>query len=84
MWSTGFGLHGSATHMLGDGDGDLDVDGSDFLVWQRQVGSAVATVGAVASIPEPNSFILAAGAMGFALFARRLPIAVRLPFLKAS
>jgi hypothetical protein len=49
----------------GDFDGDLDVDGTDFLVWQRSDGTAAgfnawqenfgvpALVGAMASVPEP-------------------------------
>lgn len=31
----------------GDADGDLDVDGADFLAWQQQLGS-------VSSIPMPR------------------------------
>lgn len=71
LWHANFGLHGSATHMQGNADGDLDVDGSDFLVWQRQLGSEVASSPVTASIPEPTSFMLAAGAVGIALASRR-------------
>jgi hypothetical protein len=40
------------------------VDGSDFLLWQRQLGSGAATI-ASASVPEPTSWALCAvaGAM---------------------
>jgi len=54
----------------GDFDGDTDVDGADFLDWQRNLGDATslgqwetnfgttAAVSAVASIPEPASLLL--------------------------
>ena len=46
------------TNALGDGEKDGDVDGNDFLLWQRNVGntSAVATAGVV---PEPTAAALA-------------------------
>ncbi|MBX3434474.1 MAG: hypothetical protein KF847_14230 [Pirellulales bacterium] len=43
-------------HWAGEyGAGDLD--GSDFLVWQRYVGTAAATA-AVAAVPEPTAWLL--------------------------
>ncbi len=54
----------------GDFDGDLDVDGADFLRWQRRLGDAfnldrwqdnfgtTAAVAAAAAVPEPASWIL--------------------------
>ncbi len=54
----------------GDFDGDLDVDGADFLKWQRELGDAAnlalwegnfgttAAAAAAASVPEPASWIL--------------------------
>ncbi len=71
LWHTSFGLHGIATHMQGNADNDLDVDGTDFLMWQRQLGSEIASAPGSSNIPEPNSLIVAvsAGALGFA--ARR-------------
>jgi hypothetical protein len=31
-WQTGFGMATGATHAQGDSDGDIDVDGNDFLI----------------------------------------------------
>ncbi len=56
-WRTGFGT--GTTHMQGDADADGDVDGRDFLVWQRQVGSPPPTAGASA-VPEPTALWLGA------------------------
>jgi len=54
----------------GDFDGDLDVDGADFLEWQRTLGDATslglwetnygtaAAVSAVVGVPEPTSIML--------------------------
>jgi hypothetical protein len=56
-----------ADAMHGDADGDLDVDGADFLAWQRQQGVGEPVVGAVA--PEPMTSILMAGSL--ALLASR-------------
>jgi hypothetical protein len=47
-WMNGVGMN-SATHQQGDADGDADVDGADFLVWQRQIGSAAVAT----QVPEP-------------------------------
>jgi hypothetical protein len=57
LWKSGFGTLAGATHLQGDADGDLDVDGADFLTWQRQVSGA-STVGTHAAVPEPSSVIL--------------------------
>jgi hypothetical protein len=54
-WTTGFGAAGSATHMQGDADGDANVEGADFLIWQRQFGLSVGSGDVVQSIPEPAS-----------------------------
>jgi len=42
---------------LADADGDLDTDGADFIVWQRQVGS---TQPVAIGVPEPAAIALAA------------------------
>lgn len=42
-----------------DADGDFDVDGSDFLVWQRNLARAP-----IVGAPEPTSALLAAVAAG--------------------
>jgi hypothetical protein len=61
-WKTGFGAAGSATHMQGDANGDKDVDGADFLLWQRQLGDAPASSPseAIAQVPESSAFTIAA------------------------
>jgi len=41
--------------MQGDANGDGDVDGRDFLVWQQQFGAGAAASAA----PEPGSAMLA-------------------------
>jgi hypothetical protein len=39
--------------MDGDADGDLDVDGTDFLVWQREFTGGSGAPASVA-VPEPS------------------------------
>ena len=74
-WKAGFGTIGNATLTQGDGDGDLDVDGADFLVWQRQVGSGPTSTGA--AIPEPMTASIAfVGSLAFV--ARCRPTHARL------
>jgi hypothetical protein len=70
-WRMDFGANGSS-----DADGDGDSDGHDFLVWQRQLGSASGSVAAVPT-PEPPSAALLAAALAF------LPVAVRLYYPRA-
>lgn len=49
VWTTGFGAVGTAVHTTGDADGDQNVDGVDFLVWQRELGLG----SLAAAVPEP-------------------------------
>jgi hypothetical protein len=66
----------------GDFDGDGDVDGRDFLVWQRnpsvgdladwQANYGNGTLEAAISVPEPNSAALILGGLLFAGWLRRL------------
>ena len=42
----------------GDADGDDDTDGDDFLAWQAQFGSGVASTVSSATLPEPVSWLL--------------------------
>src|SRR5262249_49989817 len=56
-WKVGFGAASGATHHAGDADSDQDVDGVDFLIWQRQLGST-STVPASAAVPEPETLAL--------------------------
>lgn len=63
------GTIGHATFEQGDADGDGDVDGHDFLVWQREIGAAT-TMGESADVasssmamgafvvPEPETLAL--------------------------
>jgi hypothetical protein len=60
-WEDGHGRTAGATITHGDADGDADVDGADFLTWQREHGSGAAA--AVAAIPEPAALALAAAAL---------------------
>lgn len=77
-WSAGFGMTTSATLAQGDADRDRDVDGADFLVWQRHVGAGAPAVAANAAIPEPATLSLCL--IGSALFrqvngrGRRKPV----------
>ncbi|MCA9234075.1 MAG: hypothetical protein KDA44_01295 [Planctomycetales bacterium] len=58
LWSSGFGTAAGAVHLQGDATGEGIVDGADFLVWQRQVSVASATVSAIVA-PEPSGQIIA-------------------------
>jgi hypothetical protein len=74
-WKSGFDDPLPASHMQGDADGDLDVDGNDFLIWQRDLGRPDAVTPVVASIPEPSAvtlFFMATLAAGSALRSRQL------------
>jgi hypothetical protein len=64
VWTAGFGVVGTAVHTTGDADQDQNVDGGDFLVWQRELGLGVLA----AAVPEPVSsslvmFVVAAFAV---------------------
>jgi len=70
--------------VAGDFDGDLDVDGADFLEWQRDLGDATnlglwessygtpaPAVAAFAAVPEPSSLLLV-GVMALMAISKRL------------
>jgi hypothetical protein len=77
----------SAPTLDGDFDLDGDVDGADFLKWQRELGGALTaadlvkwkanfdaggSVGAAGAVPEPASAVVAMGAAaGMVMVARR-------------
>ena len=73
LWQAGYGTSSTAVHMDGDANGDLDVDGTDFLIWQRQLSLSAPISAASAAVPEPTSFLLAtlAGLYGLGATHRR-------------
>jgi hypothetical protein len=81
-WRGGFGTVG-AKHSEGDADGNEVVDGADFLVWQRQVGSVAASMAAVA-VPEPAGPCLACFAGLMLTRMRRRRTAGSLPRRRAA
>jgi hypothetical protein len=66
-WQSAYGVDAS-----GDADGDGDSDGRDFLAWQRQFGSGIATEALIVTVPEPSALSLFL-ACGFALCTCRRP-----------
>ena len=60
VWKTHFGLSSQAsTKIFGDADDDLDVDGADFLRWQREFdGTPSAPNPQSLPVPEPASALL--------------------------
>ena len=69
VWEASYNLDA-----LADADGDGDSDGSDFLAWQEQQGSGVATFRSVSTaVPEPNSVFLAIGLFVWRWAGRRKP-----------
>jgi hypothetical protein len=55
-WRNNFSTQTHATNAQGNADFDNDVDGNDFLIWQRQFGFGVASA---TSVPEPTTPLLA-------------------------
>jgi len=64
-WRANYGT----TRNEGDANNDNRVDGTDFLIWQRQVGFTNATASS-AAVPEPGSSALACLAIGALLYGR--------------
>lgn len=60
-WIAGYGTSGGATRKTGDADHDGDVDGNDFLTWQRQLGQSSILLPTqtklTLAVPEPSSSI---------------------------
>lgn len=84
----GLEINGSVSYVTGgkpgDFDGDTDVDGADFLVWQRGVGTThnaatlalwkanfATAIGATGAVPEPATCCLIASAIAGIAVARR-------------
>jgi hypothetical protein len=60
LWKAHFGDNClDAAHLHGNANGDDVVDGHDFLLWQRQLGTSPA----VAAVPEPATAALIAAAL---------------------
>ena len=77
-WRNGFGQVVGAAHPQGDADEDGDVDGADYLIWQRQLGNPPPpTSGAAAFVPEPAGPIAAAWALWFVACSQRSPRLLR-------
>jgi probable HAF family extracellular repeat protein len=65
-WKSGYGATGVATHWQGNADDDHDVDGTDFLAWQRQLNVTSPANSAGSPVPEPATlwpFIVAAASI---------------------
>lgn len=71
VWQTNFGVVGTATAQTGDADGDLDVDGADYLLWQQQFTDPSAAATNQAPVPEPSALLLAVGGLLMTLCRRR-------------
>jgi hypothetical protein len=71
-WATNFGLAIAATKAEGDADLDGDVDGADFLTWQRETGK-LPVGAATVTIPEPTSAWALHSVALLALTSRRRP-----------
>ena len=59
-WQANYGTSGTGIHALGDADLDGDVDGRDFLIWQRQVGTVFPVLPSItpSNVPEPSTLWL--------------------------
>jgi hypothetical protein len=70
-WSEHAGLTTGALRTDGDADGDEDVDGMDFLVWQRRVvvGGGLAPAGQY--VPEPAGMMMVALELAVVISASR-------------
>jgi GH25 family lysozyme M1 (1,4-beta-N-acetylmuramidase) len=68
----GMGRTGAAaTFASGNADGDLQVDGDDFAIWNAQFGP-IATVAGTLAIPEPATAAMASLCFALATAVRRL------------
>jgi hypothetical protein len=72
VWQNSYGMKTGATRLMGDANGDGDVDGRDFLVWQQQVAASAPEF---AAVPEPTGFVLFLLAVIVAPLSRQRPFA---------
>lgn len=68
-WQSGFGVSGGAAKSDGDENLDGNVNGFDFLQWQRQYTPPPAP--AIAAVPEPATLALALASLGVLSFGQR-------------
>lgn len=66
IWTSDFS---STLLAAADGNGNAQVDGADFLLWQRNFGATTSALSAIHTVPEPASIFLA-GAAGLLVFRR--------------
>jgi hypothetical protein len=62
LWNLSFGRSG--LDLAADGDNDGDIDGADYLVWQRGHGTLAAEPAPMRAVPEPAAWLLGALACG--------------------
>jgi hypothetical protein len=60
-WQNGYGITVATDHHQGDADGDQNVNGKDFLIWQRQFTDNLSNLSLLTSVPEPSTGILVIG-----------------------
>lgn len=56
-WKAGFGSL-TGTFASGNLDGDMDADGADFLLWQKQLGVHALAAPAASTVPEPATGVI--------------------------
>ncbi|MEQ8835345.1 MAG: matrixin family metalloprotease, partial [Lacipirellulaceae bacterium] len=57
-WQAGYGTLSGAIHQTGDADDDQAVTGSDFVLWQRELGSGeLLATGNAVQTPEPSTLL---------------------------
>jgi hypothetical protein len=71
-WEPNYGTSEVATNSQGDADVDLDVDGRDFLIWQRQFGFGTTAASSLKSVPEPTAICISVFALLSSLNLRNI------------
>jgi len=71
IWQAGYGMLGTTSTLHGDANGDHDVDGSDFLLWQRSFSEASGSSAAGSAVPEPASVVIGVWAFLTASVSKR-------------
>ena len=72
-WENGYGITGTAEHHQGDANGDMNVDGADFLEWQSQFTGSLPLQAVSTAVPEPSTGILLLWSLAIAAASRRGP-----------